>query len=769
MSHFDTDFNDTRLSDRIPPLFTLSDLSDNEAMLKWQNHAYDLELRKAAKYRMQALKHRQLFEGKFYASNAGRGGTAEMSMAGIGANVPKVSKLVVNHLYDLVIQRVSRLTRNKPAVSINPANSEYSDRISAKIVKYLVDYIMYQNNFDTLMIELAQSAYIDGESYLKIAWDPNRGHMHPDWKEEAAEARSQRREPRLPVLDENGEQVVSEKGDPLFIERPIYVGDVCLSVWTPVDTLVQACGDHRKAKYYIHEEWMDADELKALYPEHAALFVPDTGDVTGFGSEGNVFAPESGPESGKILVRKFWHKPDQFLASGREVWSTRKVVLENKPLASGLTSLGLVRFSDIDIKDKQKGQSFFIHGKAINATINDLTSMTRRNSLMLAHPKWLIPRGSVVKKDSLSNEIAQIEYQGSVPPQLVAPPPMSQEINMLRKDLKQDLQTILGVFDISRGQVPANIRSALALQVMDEQEDQRANSSVSKHASTIREVVQEIIEVASAHYHKDDKRLIPVVGRDNRYMLKEFDPEHLSRAYDVRVSNASGLPTSKAARTETLVELKKAFPTLVRDEQVADLLQWGESERFYDIATVAVRSAEAENESLLNGEETDEPTPFEDHITHWTTHIREVQNRGFKTNTPPEIQAALISHILGTELLMMEQARKTPSFALELVQLKQFPVFYAIDAIDRAVLDAARTGNPLNYAQLRALEESGSLEAMAGLGAPPPPGGVPNPSAPGGAPMTQGVVPPPNGAMPPPPPEVGNPLPPNAAGEPQTY
>lgn len=748
-SPFDNEFNDNAVTDSISPFWTISDLNDERKVLDWQNNAYEVESRRISRYREQCLKHLALFIGKHYAEQSGRSGFAEASQAGLGISPTKVSKLVVNHLYDLTVQRVSRITRNKPQVTINPANSEYGDKVAARIVKYWVDYLLYTNDFDRLVAQCAQSAYIMGESYILPLWNPNLGEVHQDWKKEEQMASAEGRRPRLPLVDAEGNQLKGEEGQLLFIEKPVRTGEVELRPATPLNVIVQSCGDFYSAEYFFYEEYRYVDELKALYKEKKDLLKPDSYD-DGLDRWRTAAGLPSIREPNKILVRHFYQKSNEFLASGRYVMSTRSAILENEPLPDRQTDLPISRLTDIDVPGAQRGMSFYVQGKNINATINDLTSMARRNCITMAHPRWTVPRGSLVKKDALGNDITVIEYTGPTPPRIEAAPPMSQELNIIRDSLKQDLQTILGVFDISRGQIPPNIRSALALQLIDEQEDQRANSSVAKHAALIRDVIQKAIDVAAAYYEPDDKRLIPIVGRDNRYLLKDFNPTYLTKAYDIRVSNASGLPTTKAARTEMLVELKKSFPTLLRDEQVAELLQFSDSEKFYDIATVAVKSAEAENESILNEEAVEEPAPFENMVVHWTVHMREVQNRGFKTDTPKEVQAKMIAHIMATEMLMLQMARKNPAYSLELVKLPQFPVFFDLSHEDRIILDAARSGNPLTLVQVEALEMTGVPE---GTGIVPPSGGIPNPSESINAPLGNAVVPPqtaptPESAMP---------------------
>jgi hypothetical protein len=732
-SHFDADLSETGLSDRIPPLWTLKDLegTENPKLLEWLNRTYTTELKQIAKYREQCLKHVAMFRGKFYANDHGRSGFAEASQQGLGLQSQRPSKLVVNHLYDLTTQRVSRVTRNKPAITVNPANSEYRDKVSARIMKFWVDYLLYENDFDALVAELAQSTYIMGESYIASRWDPDAGEPFEAWANESAAARRERRAPRVEQRDAQGQVVLGDDGEPIYIEKEVKTGEVVLEVWTPLDTIVQRCGDFRKAAYWFHEEYLDIDEVRALYPDSKELVEADA-EEDALSPLRTVAEIDIGPAAGKVLVRHFRHRPDRYLGSGRYIISTRTAILKNTALQPNETGLGLARLTDIDVPKRQYGLSFFEHGKRINAAVNDLTSMAMRNSKLMSHPKWVVPRGSVIKKDALGNDISIIEYQGAIEPRMVAPPPMNNELMSMRADIKQDLQMILGVFDISRGQVPPNIRSAMALQLIDEQEDQRANSSVAKHAALIRDVIVNSINVAASYYDREDKRLLPIVGKDNRYMVKEFDPTHLSKSYDVRVANSSGMPNSKAARTEMLLELGKIYPDAIPPQKLFELLQWGDTEGFYDETTAAVKAASAENEAMLNDEVdaagepvTEEPTIYEDLMIHWITHVNEVQNRSFKTSTPRNVQERFIAHIGATEMLMMERARKNPAFGLKLMEQPLFPLVFEPSPEDFMLLDRARTGNPMSLMEIDSLYKTGMLPPP-GMGVPPPAGGINN-------------------------------------------
>jgi len=718
-SPFDFEWNASNTAESSRPLWTLgNDIDNPEKMLAWQNAAYDMESRRAAKYRDTARKHIMLFRGKHYADQGSPSiNFAEASQNGMGNMQPRVSKLVVNYLYDAVNQRISRVTKNKAAVNIYPANTEYADRTAARVVKYWVDYKFYEDDLDSVFTDAALTAYICGESYVFVWWDPNKGGLSEEWKEAK---RLNPDKPRIMLRDDRGQKILGEDGQPLYVEHALRAGDVSFRTLSPLNCLPQYTGNFANSQFFWIEDYWNIDELRAKYKDLASKIEADP-EVPGV-SEIGVGADR---DPSRVLVRSFYQRPSEFMASGRWVISTRKVVLENKPLPVEDMEWPLIRLTDIDIPGEQRGQSFFIHGKAINATINDFTSMMRKNTLMAAHPRWVIPKGSLVKKEALGNDITQIDYQGPIEPRLVGPPPMSQEVNILRRELKEDLMRLFGISDFAQGKVPPNIRSAMALQMVDEQDEQRSNSGISKFNKMVRDVVRVAINQAGVYYEEGDNRLVPIVGRDQRYMLQVVKPQYFRTGFNVRVANSSGLPSSKAAKTETLIELNKGFPGLVRPEQVADMLEFSETERFYDQASVASRAAEAENEQMTNGDDVVEPAPYENHVVHWNIHMREIQNLGFKTILPPPIQAAYIQHVMSTEMLMLMSARKHPQYSLELIQLPQFPAFYQLTHVDRVLLDRARSGNPLSLIEIEQLETYGTIPDNNAAGVTPPPGGTP--------------------------------------------
>lgn len=648
---------------QIRPLYTVN-LNDEEATLKWLNDSFDILCRASRSFIEKARKNMGVYKGLHYQTDVVK--TADYRF-NYGNSRNKVNKIVVNHMYDLVEQRVSRASRYKPAVYVFPESTDTSDRISAEIAKDWLSYISYVNDFDMLLQQLARSTYIIGEGYIFSGFDAEKGDFHPDWKDEVRLALSEGRPPKVPLVDEQGEQVMID-GIPQFVEKGVRIGEVAFREVLAVHLFPERKPKWEQVNFAFEVEYVDADELRMRYKDKAR-------EITG-NDEGKRYDYETLSEvslGNDVPVVNFYQRATQFMPRGRYIRFTKNAILSSKPYP--YDHLPYTRLTDIDPPGHSRGMSFMENGKAINNVINDLTSMIRRNQLLTSHPKWMVPFGSVVKKDTLGNDTSIVEYKGPVPPQLVTPPTTQPEIFNFRSELKEDLQQTSGVYGPSRGEIPKRVDSALALQFLDEQENERANPSIAKFQTLQREVFFKALSLAAKNYHKSDKRLITILGTDKQYLLEDFDPSHLGKPYDIQIQNGSALPQSKSAKVQTLITLHKEFPDLVSNQQVVDMLEFGEAEKFYDAATIAIRSAESEEYAFMLGKVVDPPDPAEDLLTHHQTHLRRYQNKSFKM-LKKDIKERFKKHLIGTEYLMFQRARINPSFGQQINALPDFPVFY---------------------------------------------------------------------------------------------
>ncbi len=593
-------------------------------------------------------------------------------------------KVVINNLADLTEQWVSKYTRFRPAVQINPASTEYSDKDDARVSKMVLDNIWYKENIDLINQTFARTNKICGEAYCWIEWDPNKGPVHPAMME------ARRNGQRIPRIDENGNPVLGSSGDPLFIEQAVRIGDVKYSLDAPWHTLDQPCRNRSDIDWSIRWRMIDTDYLKAKYPDKAnEIRTTSTHDFN------SIYRLDIGQLRNETIQYELFHRSTEFVEKGRYIRFTKDVILENIDLPYSHGEIPYIYMPDIEVPDEIRGMSFFQQIFPLQFQLNACASLIYKGLVLFAHPKIAMPDGAC-EITQLGDQSTVVSYRGGVAPTMMNTNTNSPESFLYMKELMSQMEKLSGIFSLSRGSAPSGVRAASALRAIEEQEDKRGYSAAVKYNQiAIINNAKQTLSVAGDYYDDDDGRLAAVVGKNNEYLVRKFKTASLNKPYDIRIESSTALSKSPAGRIQEMIELQNtrfdpAAP--FSREQFFSFLDFQSSDEMKDVATRAARCAESENDDLLSErfQTVQEPTPDEDLIVHWKIHMQPPQSRDFKDGSiPDEYRAALIRHALATEYLMwvkgwgnMYQIPPTPPNVLFqqrlMIECPNFPVYFTM-------------------------------------------------------------------------------------------
>lgn len=560
----------------------------------------------------------------------------------------KIQKFVVNHLHDLTETKVSQLTRLKPHVEILPTNDEWADRASAKVVGSIVKHVWYQNNIDDLTTKMERQARIFGESFVFPLWNPDIGDLSPAYV--AA---------RDAGLDIKDKKIQSIKN----------IGDICYEPELPWRVLLQRRLRFDQCEYVIRVSAEDTEKLKEKYP-NKKKDIKETEDLQVFDSDSLL---ERQMEH-QTLVFTFYHVKNDMVDEGAEIKFTQDVILERKDSMYSHGKLPLIRLTDLDVPDHMNGVSKYELIAPIQRMYNNISTLIAKNIYLTAHAKWVMPRGTC-KIEQLGNDNTVVQYQGQIPPQLLQVTPNSSEVYKFRDQLVQDMQTIYGSHGISRGELPTGITASSALQFLNELENERASTDIAKHGTLIKEIAKMTVSVTGDFYKPDDGRMIRIVGESNKFLIRHFDTAHLSKDYDIRVDNSTGLPETKAAKMQRVLDTMHRYPTMLSPERWTELLDLANVEKMNTLITEAVRSADSENDDLMAGRPVQMPEEYENHILHWEAHAKIMQSRQFKEEADSSIRSKFKDHVYWTEEAMIDKYKKNPEFEAKVATLLLFPLF----------------------------------------------------------------------------------------------
>lgn len=636
-------------------MMDLDDPRQEKAVLDWLNAELKF-LQRENEDRVREIKHNLArYKGVQYQTLDTRSGNRDREQE----RAKFSPKMVVNLLSNTTEQRVSRLIKFKPVVQILPQHDEIQDKTSAKIAKSFLDYVQQQQKYETKNMSALRVAAICGEGYLDIVWNPFAGKVHPDFKEGK----------KQPLLDETGAPVKDADGNDVMIDQEVKVGETEYKVMLPLYLFFEKKQAYEDSNYCFYIERKPTSELQKRYPKMASQIKAETAKTAY-----NVSKLEEEKLVNETFVITFQHKNNEYMPKGRTIVFTKDCILENGKNRYDHGDFSFERMVDIEIPGEQHAVSFFTLVKGMQAQYNNLTNAIIRNQMLTAHPKWFVPRGTV-KVESLGNDITVVQYQGGVPPTLGQQNPTPSEVFNFRTTLRDEIMMLSQVGDVLRGEPPAGITSGVALTFVAEQERQIANAQIVNYNEFVRRVAMKTLQVCAQFYDKSDKRTMLILGKNAAWVASEFDPEVLARPYDIRIQNSSALPDSKAARMQSILDFAQTFPGMFPQEQVVEMLDLGQADKYLTDGAAAARSAEAENEQILDGKPVDEPAEYESSLVHWTIHFKAMQDSSFK-KMPPERQQAMKDHLLATEFLIFEQGNKNPILLQQASANPFFPVFY---------------------------------------------------------------------------------------------
>jgi hypothetical protein len=628
----------------IRPLWTIEDLDDNKMVEEWFENAvgfcerhysdyFQLQLDNLLVYRGIQWLHQEKYANRFWEKQQ--------------ISNRRSPRIVINHTWDAVEYWVSKLTRFRPAVAVNPANAESKDADDAKIAKDVLDYIWYINEIDRKNAELVRLAKITGEAFRFIEYDPAKGDLHPDYLQQSQSGQ------RTPLLGSNGEPILSHDGTPLFIQGAVRVGEVEERVVPGYHVFEEPAASRDKINWDIEWDVQHVDELRAQYPDLADQIKPDGGSDIFKNYGVNIAKGEN-----DCIVYTLHHRHHPMLEKGRKIKRIKGLILESTELPYSHGKLPYIYLSDIDVPGQTRGMSFIQQTFPIQHQINACASLVYKALVLTAHPKIAMREGSC-DITQLVNESTIVTYSDE-PPSLMQMGGASGEAFAYLSKLEEIHNKISGQYTLSTGQAPSGVRAAKALRVIEDQEDKRAYYMAIKYNEVaLVKDAKMVLATAGDFYDDSDGRLARVVGKNNEFRIRQFEVANLSKPYDIRIETTTALSQSPASKIEEIIELSQVQVgpnSPITREQLIKLLDLGNAEEFKDISSRAYTAANSENEDMRKGQPVPAPSPVEDLIVHWKTHIQQMQGRDFKEIIPEEARQLYFEHVKLTEYLMFKKA-----------------------------------------------------------------------------------------------------------------
>jgi len=656
------DFNEDGVYNvQLPPFQFREKPSDKEETLNWLNTNFDKMYDNAeARYGVYR-RHVNMYKN---IKDDGADGLARTSHRdrGVAYKKPVVK---VNKAYEYIESRVAQVSRQKINVALVPHNdSEQEDLNNAKSCKIFLDARSEEIDLDRIHRDGDRINFLYGAVLFGVYWDEQSGPISPAWQE----AVKKYGEDKVPRLDENGKKVDGE-----YVKEAPHIGDVCVKTYTPFEFFIDPeANSFDEAKFVEVCDWKHIEEVKADYPR-AAKKMEGVNNRARYDLNRNTYTV---PED-MVMVRCFWHKPTKHLPKGCKITYCDEAILEWEDFPYKDGKLPFVLDVDVEVPGEVLGRSFLVNVEQLIKMNNNIMSGMARAHGVGSAPKWLVPEGSVDQKQ-LHNDYGSIAYKGPLAPKLEFAQWVNRgEMEVLNANDTQ-IGRLSGIFDISKGEVPAGITAASAIRYLDEQESQRASNTISKRKRRVLDVYRLMVSRMAQYYVESDGRMVKLLGKNNEYMVRSFKKLDFNLIYDVRLENTPLLSDTKSGRIADIIDLNAANQKdpLFGKEEMVKLLDLGLSDAYKDEATYGVDTARTILEMILDGDTPPDPEESDNLLATLRIFYRYIESISFKMKIKPQIKQTIKDYTAAVEYLCWNKTQLNQKFAMELQLIDKFPVFF---------------------------------------------------------------------------------------------
>jgi hypothetical protein len=659
----DFDNNNYSLGEMKP--FQFREDKTEEGTLKWLNDNFDKVYEDS--FSRFIMYRRYINRYKNYDNKDGDGFVRTSNRD--RGNTTRKPRVRVNFFFDLVESKVSSVSRMKTNTVFIPLNdSEQKDRNNAEACTMLTKHRMEELKFDYLMRDMDRKTFIFGHTFAHGCWNPDAGPLDPVYQE----ALKKFPDGKIPKLNEAGEVVG-------YIKEPLHVGDYELTIKTADKIFPERLKTLWPEVNHLDDiEWLHIDEVKARWPSKKNII--EKNERTYFSYEQqDTFIPDD-----MIMVRTFWHKPTRFHPKGDKIIYCDSCILEGFnegfPYKFEPAQLPYIPDWDVEVPNEFWARPALVNIEQLNNMYDLIQSGVARNMGVASHPKLAIPEGSVDAKQ-LDNEFGHVFFRGPSAPQWIQHNYVNRGEFEIQDRLEKRMNQLMGRFEVSQGFVPQGVTAYSAIRYLDDQEVQRNSNTITKRRERILGIYRQAIAIMAQYYKAEDGRTIRILGKNNEYLIKSFKDFDFSKIYDVKLENISALSDTRSGRIADIMDINSSNqkdPLFGRKELIK-VLDLGLDEAFKQESTYAADTSRTILEMILDGEaNVPAPDTTDDYIEMYAVFARYVESIAYKLKLDAGIKKTLNAYINGLEFLIWEKAGKNPAFAMEVLQISKYPMFFKL-------------------------------------------------------------------------------------------
>lgn len=437
--------------------------------------------------------------------------------------------------------RLARLCKVPPRYDVKPNSSQPEDRDAARLGLEVLNDIWERQEINRKRLNLMMSVQQFGHGYLKATFDPTMGQP-------------------MPMVGGSNSDII----DPVQGTDSGFDGDIRIDVVSAFEIFPDPLArSWDEIQWLAHCKVRKLDYFRQHYPEKGWMVQEEGPWLLSAQYEARINTLNSlGPSSAGNLQEQmknaaieiaYYEKPSTKHKRGRMIIVANGVLLEDQELPGGL--IPYCKFDDIVVSGKYYPESVVTHARPLQQQYNRLLQKrTEWTNKMLAG-KYLAEKRHALIKEALNDNSGEVveftNVPGVTPPTAMVTPPIPSYAYEEATRLKEDLNNVFGLSEISQGKLPAAGIPAVGMQLLVEQDETRIGIEVEQHEHAYANLGKIILTLAGENFKTTRK--LKQKQKGGEYDVKEWKGDDLRSNFDVTVVRGSTVPTNKSLRRQEIL------------------------------------------------------------------------------------------------------------------------------------------------------------------------------------------------------------------------
>jgi len=346
-------------------------------------------------------------------------------------------------------------------------------------------------------------------------------------------------------------------------KKRVQLGEQETIVVTPFEIFPQpSASDMGNLRWFFHASFQSTDEVFENYGKRVAAdkgvqITPLHQHLMSLMGKTSTFRANDG-----VLVKEYWQKPDAENPDGMLITYAGNTMLQKNKLpkgtvnkATGEVMFPIEPFYYFKMLDNFWGDSTIPQAIPLQKEYNRARSQIIEYKNLMVKGKYLIPIGCNISRNAFTTEPGEKIYYNAAggTPTIMQFQPLPEFVFTNITALSREMDDVFGIHEVSQAKPPGAIRSGIAIQFLQEQDDTQLGLTLNWYEEALKNLYKKMLVSIRENY--PERRLIRMVGQGHAVDLFYFKGEDLPEDPYVDVELGAGLPLSKVARQQFVLQL----------------------------------------------------------------------------------------------------------------------------------------------------------------------------------------------------------------------